>query len=67
MSRQKRRRLQAMEEDDVEEDGRMQAAAARAAKKSSRAIPMTKMRPQKSNGKKKSKKQIKHFLYRSII
>jgi len=56
MSRQKRRRLQAMEEDDIEQDGRMQKAAARAAKKSSRPAPMTNMRPQKSNGKKKSKK-----------
>ncbi|OAD02549.1 hypothetical protein MUCCIDRAFT_144233, partial [Mucor lusitanicus CBS 277.49] len=56
MSRQKRRRLQAMEEDDVEQDGRMQKAAARAAKKSSRPAPITKLRPQKSNGKKKSKK-----------
>ncbi|KAI8643921.1 P-loop containing nucleoside triphosphate hydrolase protein [Parasitella parasitica] len=56
MSRQKRRRLQAMEEDDMEQDGLMQKAAARAAKKSSRPAPMTQMRPQKFNSKKKSKK-----------
>ncbi|CEP07887.1 hypothetical protein [Parasitella parasitica] len=56
MSRQKRRRLQAMEEDDMEKDGRLQKAAARAAKKSSRPAPMTQMRSQKSNSKKKLKK-----------
>ncbi|GAA5814966.1 hypothetical protein MFLAVUS_008470 [Mucor flavus] len=51
MSRQKRRRMQAMEEDDAEEDGRSQKMAARAAKKSSQPARLTQMRAPKAGGK----------------
>lgn len=55
MSRQKRRRLQAMEDDDAEEDGRHQKFAARAAKKSSQPARITKMRTPKAGGGKGKK------------
>lgn len=51
MSRQKRRRMQAMEEDDAEDDGRSQKMAARAAKKSSQPARLTNMRTPKTGGK----------------
>ncbi|CAO3657267.1 unnamed protein product [Mucor hiemalis] len=55
MSRQKRRRLQAMEDDDAEEDGRHQKFAARAAKKSSQPTRITTMRSPKAGGGKGKK------------